>query len=57
MPLALRAFLSLVNTVTKLHDENIVHRDIKPANVFVRELDDLVLGDLVSRSCQINLRD
>ena len=43
--LALRAFLSLVNTVTKLHDEGIVHRDIKPANVFVRELDDLVLGD------------
>ena len=36
---------SLVNTVTKLHDEGIVHRDIKPANVFVRELDDLVLGD------------
>lgn len=43
--LALRAFLSLVNTVADLHDENIVHRDIKPANVFVRELDDLVLGD------------
>jgi serine/threonine protein kinase len=43
--LALRAFLSLVNTVTKLHDEDIVHRDIKPANVFVRELDELVLGD------------
>ncbi len=43
--LALKAFLSLVNTVTKLHDEGIVHRDIKPANVFVRELDDLVLGD------------
>ena len=37
--------MSLVNTVTQLHDENIVHRDIKPANVFVRELDDLVLGD------------
>jgi serine/threonine protein kinase len=45
LPLALRAFLSLVNTVTQLHDENIVHRDIKPANVFVREVDDLVLGD------------
>jgi tRNA A-37 threonylcarbamoyl transferase component Bud32 len=43
--LALRAFLSLVNTVTQLHDEGIVHRDIKPANVFVRELDELVLGD------------
>ena len=45
LPLALRAFLSLVNIVTQLHDEDIVHRDIKPANVFVRELDDLVLGD------------
>jgi len=45
LALALKAFLSLVNTVTKLHDEGIVHRDIKPANVFVRELDDLVLGD------------
>jgi serine/threonine protein kinase len=43
--LALKAFSSLVNTVTPLHDEDIVHRDIKPANVFVRELDDLVLGD------------
>ena len=43
--LALKAFLSLVDTVTRLHDEGIVHRDIKPANVFVRELDDLVLGD------------
>ena len=43
--LALKAFLSLVNTVTQLHDEDIVHRDIKPANVFVREVDDLVLGD------------
>jgi len=43
--LALKAFLSLVNTVTQLHAEKIVHRDIKPANVFVRELDDLVLGD------------
>lgn len=43
--LALKAFLSLVNTVTKLHDEGIVHRDIKPANVFVKEADQLVLGD------------
>lgn len=43
--LALKAFLSLVNTVTMLHDENIVHRDIKPANVFVRQDDELVLGD------------
>ncbi len=43
--LALRAFLSLVNTVAELHDENIIHRDIKPANVFVKEIDELVLGD------------
>ncbi|SRR6266478_1124280 len=43
--LALKAFLSLVNTVAQLHDEDIVHRDIKPANVFVRHDDDLVLGD------------
>jgi serine/threonine protein kinase len=43
--LALKAFLSLVNTVTQLHDENIVHRDIKPANVFVKQIDELVLGD------------
>ncbi len=43
--LALKAFLSLVNTVTLLHDEDIVHRDIKPANVFVRQDEELVLGD------------
>jgi tRNA A-37 threonylcarbamoyl transferase component Bud32 len=43
--LALRAFLSLVNTVKALHDDDIVHRDIKPANVFVRSNDELVLGD------------
>ncbi len=43
--LALKALLSLVNTVALLHDEDIVHRDIKPANVFVREDDELVLGD------------
>jgi serine/threonine protein kinase len=43
--LALKAFLSLVNTVAQLHDDGIVHRDIKPANVFVRQSDELVLGD------------
>jgi hypothetical protein len=43
--LALKAFLSLLNTVTQLHDERIVHRDIKPANVFVKPDDELVLGD------------
>jgi serine/threonine protein kinase len=43
--LSLRAFLSLVNTVKSLNDDDIVHRDIKPANVFVRSDDELVLGD------------
>jgi serine/threonine protein kinase len=43
--LALKAFLSLVNTVANLHDEGIVHRDIKPANVFVKQEDELILGD------------
>jgi serine/threonine protein kinase len=43
--LALKAFLSLVKTVASLHAQGIIHRDIKPANVFVREDDELVLGD------------
>lgn len=43
---ALKAFLSLVKTVQALHADGIIHRDIKPANVFVREDDELVLGDL-----------
>ena len=43
---ALKAFLSLVKTVAALHADGIIHRDIKPANVFVREDDELVLGDL-----------
>ena len=43
--LALKAFLSLVNTVKQLHSEDTVHRDIKPANVFVKSNDELVLGD------------
>jgi serine/threonine protein kinase len=43
--LAFKAFLSLVKTVAALHTEGIVHRDIKPANVFVREDNQLVLGD------------
>ena len=42
---ALKAFLSLVETVERLHADGIVHRDIKPANVFVRKDDQLVLGD------------
>lgn len=43
--LALKAFLSLVDTVALLHEDNIVHRDIKPANVFIRKDEELVLGD------------
>lgn len=43
--LALKAFLSLVKTVASLHAQGIIHRDIKPANVFVRQDDELVLGD------------
>ncbi len=42
---ALRAFRSLVTTVADLHAEKITHRDIKPANVFVRNVEELVLGD------------
>jgi serine/threonine protein kinase len=42
---ALKAFLSLLKTVTTLHERGIIHRDIKPANVFVRHDDELVLGD------------
>jgi serine/threonine protein kinase len=44
--LSLVAFRSVVATVKTLHDQKIVHRDIKPANVFVRRIDELVLGDL-----------
>jgi serine/threonine protein kinase len=43
--LALKAFLTLVDTVQMLHAEKIVHRDIKPQNVFVRRDEELVLGD------------
>jgi serine/threonine protein kinase len=43
---ALLAFRSLGATVKTLHDQEIVHRDIKPANVFVRTIDELILGDL-----------
>jgi serine/threonine protein kinase len=42
---ALRSFRSLVATVAALHSDNYVDRDIKPANVFIREDDELVLGD------------
>lgn len=43
--LSLKAFLSLVKTVSALHQAEIIHRDIKPANVFVRDAENLVLGD------------
>jgi serine/threonine protein kinase len=41
----LKAFLSLARTVAALHSQGMIHRDIKPANVFVRQDDELVLGD------------
>jgi serine/threonine protein kinase len=43
--LALKAFRSLVHTVSLLHKDDIVHRDIKPANVFVTKDHQLILGD------------
>jgi serine/threonine protein kinase len=42
---ALKAFRSLVETVSAIHKDGYVHRDIKPANVFIRKTDELVLGD------------
>jgi serine/threonine protein kinase len=42
---ALKAFRSLVETVTLVHEDGNIHRDIKPANVFIRKHDELVLGD------------
>lgn len=44
--LSLKAFRSVVATAKLLHDKEWVHRDIKPANVFVRKIDELVLGDM-----------
>jgi serine/threonine protein kinase len=41
----LEAFRSVLKTAASLHEEGIVHRDIKPANVFVKQDDELVLGD------------
>ena len=43
--LALKAFRSLVMTVKGLHEKGMVHRDIKPANVFIRNHDEMILGD------------
>jgi serine/threonine protein kinase len=42
---ALKAFRSLVESVKAIHKLGMVHRDIKPANVFIRNADELVLGD------------
>lgn len=44
--LAFKSFLSLVQTGSELHKDQIVHRDIKPQNIFVGEGDELLLGDL-----------
>ena len=34
-----------MKTVATLHEKGYVHRDIKPANVFIRNDEELVLGD------------
>lgn len=47
--LALRAFQSVVKTVSLLHKEGIVHRDIKPANIFVILEEIGALGHLARR--------
>ncbi len=43
--LALKAFRSVVATVSILHNEGKVHRDIKPANIFIGKEHEFVLGD------------
>jgi serine/threonine protein kinase len=42
---ALKAFRSVVHTVSLLHNEHLVHRDIKPANIFIGKEHELLLGD------------
>ena len=42
---ALKAFRSVVQTVALLHKDGYVHRDIKPHNVFIRNDEELALGD------------
>lgn len=43
--LALKAFRSVVYTVSLLHKDDLVHRDIKPANIFIGGEDELFVGD------------
>jgi serine/threonine protein kinase len=42
---SLARFRPLVEATAKLHGAGFVHRDIKPGNIFVRDDDQLVLGD------------
>lgn len=42
---SIRVLRYLVGTVAILHEDGYVHRDIKPANVFLRNDEELVLGD------------
>lgn len=42
---ALPAFRSLVCTASVIHNEGYVHRDIKPANIFLKNEQQLILGD------------
>jgi serine/threonine protein kinase len=41
----LALFGQIVDGVTVAHQAGIVHRDLKPSNIFVRALDDVVVGD------------
>jgi serine/threonine protein kinase len=43
--LALKAFRSVVYTVSLLHKDDLIHRDIKPANIFIGKEHELFLGD------------
>lgn len=43
--LSLKAFRSVVHTVSLIHKDNLVHRDVKPANIFVGKEHELFLGD------------
>lgn len=42
---SLNAFRKLVQTVAILHENKFVHRDIKPDNIYLKDNNDLVLGD------------